>query len=292
MTAKLVAGMVLGAAAVALAGAALAAPVARTPAAVEVHGVPDLRVASVQVARTGVNPDGSHRVRISAVVTCGAAVPTSCGPFKLLADYWDLNPATPENAHIYSDEPIPTTRLGEAGVASLACGSRTSAVVPSAARTFDGVVPAGGLRVFRVTADSGNQVAESNETNNANVARYFAARCVDADLALTSIELIRATTGQTLVHVWVRNPCADPCTAELYYTVDDVQQMIGNRLDGLTTAGPLGTIAAPGVAGHDATYTVSVEARGGSCPDTNRANNSHRVTIRASEPSRYFYFNP
>ncbi len=273
-----------------LAATVSAAPVVKTPAAVPV--LPDLKVASVQVARTGVNADGSHRVRITAVVTCGAAAPTKCGPFKLLADYWDLNPATPENARIYYDEPIPSTRLGEAGVASLACGRGASAAVPTAVRSFDGTVPAGGLRVFRVTADSAGQVAEGNEANNANAARYFAAACVDADLALTQIELQRTSTGRTVVHVWVRNPCADPCAADMYYTVDDIQQMIGTRLDGLRPAGPLGNISAPGVAGEDATYTVSVEARGGSCPDRNRANNSHRVTIRASEPTRVFYFNP
>jgi hypothetical protein len=291
MSAKVVAWMMLGAV-VGMAGVALAAPAVRTPAAVAVPATPDLKVSSVRVERIGVNPDGSHRVRITAVATCGAPAPTSCGPFKLLADYWDLNPATPENVHIYYDEPIPSTRLGEAGVASLSCGNRTSAVVPTAVRTFNGTVPAGGLRVFRVTADSSNQVAESNEANNANTARYFAARCIEADLALTSIELIRATTGQTLVHVWVRNTCADPCVADMYYTVDDIQQMIGNRLNGLTSAGPLGSIGAPGVAGRDATYTVSVEAHGGTCPDRNRANNSHTVTIRASEPSHTFYFNP
>jgi hypothetical protein len=273
-----------------LAASALAVDVTRTPAAVLVK--PDLTVTSVQVERIGVAANGDHRVRIRATVVCNAAPPTSCGPFKLLADWWDLNPATPENAQIYYEHPIPSTRLGEAGVAGLNCGRGATSAVPTALRTFDGTVPSGGLRVFRVTADSAGQVAESNEGNNSKAARYYAAACIDADLALTRIELIRATTGGTLVHVWVRNRCADPCAADMYYTVDDLQQMIGTRIDGLVEAGPLGNIGAPGIAGRDATYTVSVEARGGSCPDRNRANNSHRVTIRASEPSRTFYFNP
>ena len=250
---------------VALAASA-AADVTRTPVAVPV--TPDLVVYSVTVQRLAILADGSHQVRITATAMCNAVAPTSCGPFKLLADWWDLDPRIPDDALVFTDHPIPSTRLGEAGVTSLACGRGASARVPTAVRTFEATVPAGAVRVFRVTADSAAQVIESNELNNFKAERYRAtATCTEADLVLTRVELIRSGGG-AVVHVWVRNRCADACVADLYYTVGDIVQMIGTGLTGDTEAGPLGNVLAGGRAGEDLTLTVGVEARGGTCPGT------------------------
>ncbi len=278
-----------------------AAPVG-TPTAQRVAARPDLYVQSAKAERLGVRPDGQHRVRVTVAVRCAAPVPTTCGAFKILAERLDIDPTTPE----YTDTALAGmagfTRLGEAGVASLSSGGGAAAAVPLAVRTFDDNVPSGRLRQYRIVADSGGAVAETDERNNVKGVRYRAVTCAGSDVVLTRVELVRQTnSGGTLVHVWVRNRCSDPCVANLVYTIDEheavpggtgVEQPIGTRLDGDVEVGPLGNVVAAGQAGHDATYTVAVEARGGPCREISTANNSCRVTIRAGETSRTFSCNP
>ncbi len=287
----------------ALAAAPLAAaPPAQTPVAQRVGATPDILVQSAKAERIAVRPDGQHRVRITVAARCAAPVPTTCGAFKILAERLDIDPATSEYSDAYLAGMAGFTRLGEAGVASLSSGSPADAAVPLAVRTFEDYVPSGRLRQYRVVADSGGAVAESNERNNVKGVRYLAITCAGADVVLTRVELVRQThSGGTLVHVWVRNRCSDPCVANLVYTIDEheavpggtgVEQPIGTRLDGDVEVGPLGNVVAAGQAGHDATYTVAVEARGGPCRELSTANNSCRVTIRAGETSRTFTCNP
>ncbi len=286
---------------VALAAASLlAAPPVRTPAARTMAGTPDLTIQSATTERLGVRADGQHRVRITAAARCAAPVPTTCGPFKVLAEWVDLDPSTGE----WGDPEVmlhgPFARLGEAGVASLSSGSPASAAVPLAARTFEDYVPSGHLRQYRIVADPADSVAESDERNNVRGVRYRAVTCPGSDVVLTRVELVRDARGGTLVHVWVRNRCSEACVANLVYTIDEheavpggtgVEQPIGTRLDGDVEVGPLGNVLAAGRAGHDATYTVGVEARGGPCRDLSTTNNSCRVTIRAGEASRTFTCN-
>jgi len=279
----------------------LTAPPAPTRAAQRVAATPDIYVQSATAERVGVRPDGMHRVRITASVRCAAPVPVTCGPFKVLAQWLDIDPSTPDYADTYSTGIPAFTRLGEAGVASLDSGGGAAAAVPLAVRTFDDAVPSGHLRQYRIVADSGGAVAESDERNNVKGVRYRAVTCAGSDILLSRVELVRDSRGGTLVHVWVRNRCSDPCAAGLVYTIDEheavpggtgVEQPIGSRLDGDVEVGPLGNVLAAGVAGHDATYTVGVEVRGGPCRDLNPANNTCRVTIHAGEASRTFTCNP
>lgn len=259
--------------------AALAAVATPTPRAVLVR--PDLAVATVAAARTGLAADGAHLVRVSVTVRCGAPATVSCGAFKILLEYRDVEAGA-------------FTRLGEAGVASLSCGGAT-VKVPTATRTFDDRVPSGASRTYRATVDSGSHVTETNEGNNQASAVYRATGCAGTDLVLTRVELTRTDEGGSLVHVWVRNRCLAPCASDIYYVIDErealpgsmgVEQRIGVRIEGESEVGPMGTTVAAGRVGMDATYTVRVEARGGSCAETSTANNSCRATIRAGEASR------
>lgn len=258
---------------------ALAEKARPTPRAVLVR--PDLVVSGIRADRTGLAADGSHQVRVSATVRCGAAGMVSCGAFKILLEYRD-------------GEVGAYTRLGEAGVASLGCGGAT-VKVPTATRTFDDRLPAGASRTYRATVDPGGQVTETDEGNNQAATTYRATGCAGTDLILTRVELIRTDEGGSLVHVWVRNRCLEPCASDIYYVIDEhealpgamgVEQRIGVRIEGEAEVGPMGTTVAAGRAGMDATYTVRVEARGGSCAETSTANNSCRATIRAGEARR------
>lgn len=268
------------------AASAIAVPlcgdVVRTPDAIRVK--PDILFASVDVARTGVLADGRHQVRLTATVRCAASLPVSCGAFKVRAERSD------DGGHAY-------TFLGEAGIASLGSGG-TTVVVPTETRWFDDAVPSGVTRTYRITADAGNLVEETNEGNNVRTVRYAATGCPGSDLVLTKVQLIRHHSGGALVHVWVRNRCLADCVANIVYVMDvdealdggglGVEQPIGTRIPGTTEVGPMGTTVAPGRVTGDLTYTVSIEARGGPCRETSTANNSCRVTLRAAETDRTF----
>jgi hypothetical protein len=255
----------------------------RTPAALRIK--PDIVLSTPTVARTGVLADGRHQVRLTATVRCASTeVSVSCGTFKIRVE------RSNDLGHTY-------TFLAEAGIASLASGG-VAVVGPSETRFFDDVVAAGNTRTYRVTADSGSAVDESNEGNNVKTVRYAATGCPGSDLALTRVQLIRHHSGGALVHVWVRNRCLEDCAANIVYVMDvsealdggglGVEQPIGTRIPGTTEVGPMGTTVAPGRAAGDLTYTVSIEARGGPCRDTSTANNSCRVTLRAAETDRTF----
>jgi len=266
----------------AAAGGAISTPAAppKTPADI-VKVKADLVVANLAVERTGFAAGGAHQVRLAATVRCASPAPATCGPFKILAEYRDGKGG-------------PWLRLGEAGVASLSSGGVT-VVVPTATRFFDDTVALGRIRSYRVTVDASNQVTESNETNNTATESYRATGCEGIDLVLTQVSMRRTATGGTLVSVWVKNRCVEPCVAEISYVIDEseavpgavgVAQVIGSRIEGETEVGPLGNVVAAGRAGEDATYTVRITARGGACTETSTANNSCRVTIRAGEASR------
>jgi hypothetical protein len=266
-----------------MATVSVGAEVKRTPDALRIK--PDIVLSTPTVARTGVLADGRHQVRLTATVRCASTeVSVSCGTFKIRVE------RSEDLGRTY-------TFLAEAGIASLASGGVT-VVGPSETRTFDDVVAAGHTRVYRVTADSSTMVDESNEGNNVKTVRYTATGCPGSDLALTKVQLIRHRSGGALVHVWVANRCLEDCTANIVYVMDvsealdggglGVEQPIGTRIPANTEVGPLGTTVAPGRVTGDLTYTVSIEARGGPCRETSTANNSCRVTLRASETDRTF----
>lgn len=242
---------------------------------------PDLTVSSARAERTGLAPDGAHRVRVTVAARCASPAPATCGAFKILAEYRDGRVG-------------PWQRLGEAGVPSLGSGGAT-AVIPTATRFFDDTVPAGRTRAYRLTVDPADRVDEGNETNNTATTVYRATGCPGTDLVLTQVGMRRRADGGTLVQVWVRNRCLEPCVAEIDYEIDEgeaipggggISQRIGRRIEGEAAVGPLGNAVAAGQAGRDATYTVRIVPRGGSCAETSAANNSCRVTIRAGEASR------
>ena len=260
---------------------ATAAPPKPTPAGITVK--PDLVIVNSKAERTGFAAGGAHRVRVSVTVRCSAPTTAAltCGAFKILAEYKDGKGGT-------------WRRLGEAGVASLSSGGLTSKI-PTETRFFDDTVPAGRTRSYRLKVDSMEQVSEINETNNTATTSYRATGCPGIDLVLTQVSMQRNSGGGTLIRVWVKNRGVEPCVAELSYVIDEseavpgapgVMQGLGSRFDGETEAGPLGSLIAAGRPGMDATYTVSIVASGGSCAETNTANNSCRVTIRAGETSR------
>jgi hypothetical protein len=74
---------------------------------------PDLRIVSFVAERTGLNADGSHRVRLSVNVRCAGSFPGSCGAFKIRVERSDSATG-------------PRTFLGEGGVASLATARRAT----------------------------------------------------------------------------------------------------------------------------------------------------------------------
>lgn len=255
-----------------------AAPPPTTPPGMKVK--PDLAIVKVKAERTGLTADGAHQARISATVSCSsqAMTPVSCGPFKIRFEY-----RSPKSAA--------WTHLGEAGVASLGSGG-ASRTVPTATRFFDDTVPVGQSRSYRVTVDSMNQVEESNEGNNSETTSYRAEGCGAADLELTKVWMQRVTAGPdagtVAVRVYVKNRCTRACVADVEYSVDAsetvpgaaiIRETIASRVDGETEIGPLGSLKAPGNPGTFQSYTVRIAALGGSCPDTDTANNVCRVTI-------------
>lgn len=257
---------------------ATAAPPKPTPIGMKVK--PDLVILKVKTERTGLTPDGAHQVRISATVTCSSPVmtPVSCAPFKIRFE--SRNPKS-----------VAWTLLGEAGVASLSSGG-ASRRVPTATRFFDGTVPVGQTRSYRVTVDSMNQVEESNEANNSQTTMYRAKGCRAADLELSKVWMQRITAGadagKVAIRVYVKNRCTATCVADVEYSIDAsetapgtpiLRESIATRVDGETEIGPLGTLDAPGRPGTFQPYTVRITARGASCPDANTANNACRVIM-------------
>jgi len=265
-------------AAAVLATVATAAPTKPTPVGLKVK--PDLVIVKVKAERTGLTADGAHQVRISATASCSSptATPVGCGPFKI--SFESRNPRS-----------VAWTLLGEAGVASLGSGG-ASRTVPTATRFVDDTVPVGQTRSYRVTADSMKQVEESNESNNSETTSYRAEGCGPADLELTKVWMQRVTAGAhagtVAIRVYVKNRCTTACVADVQYSVDSsetvpgaaiIRETIATRVDGETEIGPLGSLLAPGNPGTYQSYTVRIAARGGSCPDTDTANNVCRVTI-------------
>ncbi len=242
----------------------------------------DLAIASLDVERLGFNADGAHRVRLNVKVRFSAAVRTaSSGPFKIRAEYRD-------GLGVYR-------LLGEAGVAGMSVGA-AAAVTPTETRSFDSAVASGATRTFRVTVDPRGMVTETNELNNQATKSYAATGCRGVDLVLTQVEVER-TGGGALVHVWVRNRCLDTCDGEVSYSIDPrecipgelgVTQPIGRRFEGDTLYGPLGNAVAPGRAGADIIYTVSIDISGAGCRDSDLTNNSSRVVLPASETRKVF----
>ena len=237
---------------------------------------PDLRIVAFRAERTGLNADGSHRVRLSVQVRCNGDFAGSCGPFKIRVDFSDLVLG-------------PYVLLGESGVASLSTGFG-SAVAPTETRTFEDTVRAGGARRYAAIVDPGGTVDESNESNNNASAMYTASGCAGVDLVVTQVEMIRSRTDGVVFHVWIKNRCLEACRGDLYYTVTPVspvgagvEQGLGPGLDGEQTAGPLGSILTTGRNGADLVYDVSVNVRGGTCRETSTTNNTCRVRLLATQ---------
>jgi hypothetical protein len=255
----------------------------KTPEAVQVAVRGDLVISSLDVERLGFGADGSHRVRLDVKVGFSSAVRTaSSGPFKIRAEYRD-------GLGVYR-------LLGEAGVAGMSVGA-AAAVTPTETRSFETAVPHGTTRTFRVTVDPTGMVSETHELNNQATESYAAIGCRGVDLVLTQVEVER-TTGGAVVHVWVRNRCLDTCDGEVSYSIDPrecipgelgVTQPIGRRFEGETLYGPLGNAVAPGRAGAEIIYTVSIDINGVGCPDSDLTNNSSRVVLPASETRRVFH---
>lgn len=243
----------------------------------------DLSIASLDVVRLGFRADGAHRVRLDVKVRFSAAVRTaSSGPFKIRAEEKDGLGAY----HL----------LGEAGVTGVSARG-AAAAAPTETRSFETVVPHGVTRTFRVTVDATGMVGETNELNNQATKSYAATGCRGVDLVLTRVELERSGGG-AVVHVWVRNRCLDACDGTVSYSIDPreilpgelgVTQGIGWRFDGETTYGPLGNAVAPGRAGAELIYTVSIEVSGAGCRDSDPSNNASRVVLPASETRKVFY---
>lgn len=254
--------------------------------------VPDLQIASFTAEAVSVQPDGSHRIRLTARVTLRAGTRVSTGPFKIAVAWRSVGLPGSFGArkvvHSY-------TLLQEAGIAGLTYDPARRVVGAVAVRTFDDTVPAGHEREYRLTIDSMKQVPEGNEANNQATVRYRASGCPGTDLQLTRLRLQRRPDGDTRVDVWIKNRCSEPCEAFIYYLIDEsaavpggttVERGIVPRLDGETEVGPVGATVVDGTAGEDATYTVRIEPRGTGCSETNTLNNSCRGTIRAGEAEK------
>ena len=232
----------------------------------------DLRIFAFKSERTGLNPDGSHNVRLSVTV---ANFGSACGPFKV---------------HVGSSYGKgPWATVGEGGIRGLGKGYDV-ARIPTETLVFNDSVPSGRTRNYLATADSSNAIDESNETNNTAMISYAATGCTGSDLELTQVEMIRSRTGGVLFRVWVRNRCLVDCEGDITYTVtplssplDATVQGISSNIPGETTAGPLGSMVAPGRAGVALSYEVTISVRGGTCRETSTANNTCRVTIGARE---------
>jgi hypothetical protein len=243
----------------------------------------DLSVVSLDVVRLGFAADGAHRVRLDAKVRFASALRSaSCGAFKIKAEEKDGLAAY--------------RLLGEAGVTGMSSGAAT-ATVPTETRSFEASVPHGVTRTFRITVDATGMVEETNELNNQATKSYAATGCRGIDLVLTRVEVERSGGG-AVVHVWVRNRCLDPCDGTVSYSIDPremlpgepaVSQVIGWRFDGDTHYGPLGNAVAPGRAGAELIYTVSIDVSGAGCRDADLSNNSSRVVLPASETRKVFY---
>lgn len=243
----------------------------------------DLVIAALDVTRLGFAADGAHRIRLDVKVRFAAAVRTaSSGPFKIRAEQKDGLAAY--------------RLLGEAGVTGVSARG-VAAAIPTETRSFETAVPHGVIRTFRVTVDATDMVGETNELNNQSTKSYAATGCRGVDLVLTQVELERSGGG-AVVHVWVRNRCLDACDGTVSYSIDPreilpgelgVTQGIGWRFDGETTYGPLGNAVAPGRAGAELIYTVSIDVSGAGCRDSDLSNNSSRVVLPASETRKVFY---
>ncbi len=288
--------VVLGWAVLLVAGAALDASGA-PPAAKPVE--PDLYVASFTAEKIGVLGDGSHRVRLTAKVGMRSPVRASTGPFKLTVEWKSVAPGPLRR----TKGTLVYTLLQEGGVAGLSYDPTSRIVSRMATRTFEATVPAGTERQFRLTIDSMRQVAEADETNNQATVRYRAPAfhlevfCSGVDLRLTRMRFQRRPDGDTVVDVWVKNLCSDPCEAGIFYSIDQgeavpgagsVERTIMPRIGGETEVGPVGATIVDGVAGSDATYTVRIGPVGGACTENSDTNNSCRGTIRAGETTRTF----
>jgi hypothetical protein len=238
---------------------------------------PDLRIVSFVAERTGLNADGSHRVRLSVNVRCAGSFPGSCGAFKIRVERSDSATG-------------PRTFLGEGGVASLGTGYGM-VTAPIETRTFEDTVRHGSTRHYAARVDSGGTIDETNENNNTAQTTYSATGCTGVDLIVTQVEAIRATRSEGVVfHVWVRNRCLEACRGDLEYTVTPVSpasaavsQGIGGGLEGEQTAGPLGSILTTGRRGIDLAYEVGVSVSGGTCRETSTTNNVCRVRLLSTE---------
>jgi hypothetical protein len=238
---------------------------------------PDLYILSFRAERIGLTDGGSHRVQLTVQVRCAGNFAGSCGAFKIRTEGTEFGGFNP-----------PFFLIGESGVASLGTGFG-SAALPTETRTFEQTVLPGRTMRFVAIVDSGNMVDEANETNNRSEITYTATGCEGSDLELTQVEMIRSGSG-VVFHVWVRNRCLAACIGDLYYQVTPVipagggvEQGIGGRINGETSAGPLGNVLIGGRAATDLTYDVSVGVRGGTCRDSSPANNSCRARISATE---------
>jgi hypothetical protein len=255
--------------------------VARTPVAVPV--VPNLRVRSIGVQRTGLTAAGAHQVRVTAQVTCASPVSTSVGAFALLVEYRDAG-------GVYHS-------LGESSIPRIACGAAANARMPIETRAFTDTVPAGIVRTYRATVDRANAIAEGNETDNSSTIPYAATGCPGVDLELTRVVLDRSHDGASvLVQAWVRNRCLQDCVGDIAYVInpvggDGVEQGIAVRINGETLVGPLGTTAVGVGAGGAFTATVRIETRGGGCTDPTPGNNACLVSLPASVDSKSFTCN-
>ncbi len=239
---------------------------------------PDLRIAGIQAERIGVDPDGTHRLRVRVVVQNSAAGPACASSFQV-----SLEKRAPGGAY---------GPLGQQLVARL-CADPAQRRAASLTLAFDDSVPTGQQRAWRATVDSSGAVAESREENNQAESETYVAKsfCPGVDLAITRLEFTREGDGEVFVRCFGRNRCLGSCATTVAFSIEVVDpagsgpgivQPVGVRI------GPLQEFETMGVGIYSrsdraVTYRVRIDPAGASCADVYDANNACSATLRPEE---------
>jgi hypothetical protein len=129
---------------------------------------PDLVVEKIEFTNEGTQGDGI-RVRIAATVANKSAVSSSCCPTSTGKAAWQANPVTNLTFQIrFESRAYPTGKFTQAGglIGTIHQPWQTGKY------THVEIVPKGTAREFRVTADYGNWIFETSETNNQKQATW------------------------------------------------------------------------------------------------------------------------